>query len=251
MRRLPGVAGILVLLALWQAGHMVYGPLVLPGLGETAATLWRLAREGAIVPALLATALHALAGWLIGALAGTLAGAAAGLRPAVGAALQPVVIVLLGVPAIAWIVLALLWFGGDRAVIFTVAVATGPLVFAAAREGAGSLDGGLARMARAFRAPPRAMVLDVYLPHMIGHLFPALTTAFALSWKVAIMAELLSGAAGIGDGIAGARARVDTAETMAWIALIVAVLILLDTVLLGRLRRHVARWREGDGSLAP
>ncbi|WP_242500417.1 ABC transporter permease [Tropicimonas sp. IMCC6043] len=250
MARVYGAIGILALLALWEAGHRAYGAIVLPGLDETARTLWRLLRDGTVGPALAATAAHAGAGWLLGAVIGTLAGTAAGLRAGIRHMLQPVSVVLLGIPSIAWIVLALLWFGGASAVIFTVAIATGPLIFAAAVQGARSLDGDLARMARAFRAPPAAMALDVYGPHMFSHLFPALAAALAMSWKVSVMAELLSGAGGIGDGIAGARARVDTAETMAWVVVVVAVLITVDHLLLRRLRRHMELWRTDTGGRA-
>ncbi|WP_068119012.1 ABC transporter permease [Tropicimonas marinistellae] len=247
MRWLYGAVGVLVLLGLWEAGHRAYGDLVLPGLDATAATLLLLARSGELAPAVFATAAHAFSGWLIAALFGTVAGTLAGLHASVRFTLQPVAIILLGVPAIAWVVLALLWFGGVWAVVFTVAVATGPIVFAAATEGALSLDGDLARMARAYRAPPLATMLDVYGPHMVSHLIPALASAFAMSWKVSVMAELLSGAGGIGDGIAGARARVDTAETMSWVVVIVSVLMLIDHGVLQRVRRRMAVWR-GDGT---
>ena len=155
--------------------------------------------------------------------------------------------VLLGIPAIAWIVLALLWFGGRWAVVFTVAIATAPIVFAAATEGARSLDGELARMANAFRTPFVAMATDVYGPHMFTHLFPALATTLAMSWKVSVMAELLSGAGGIGDGIATARAQVDTAATMAWVLVVVVMLVFFDHLLLRPLHRRMELWREDGG----
>ncbi len=240
--------GLLLLLGLWEWGHRAYGSLVLPGLGETAAALWRMVEAGIVGPALAATAANAATGWLIGTVAGVLAGSLAGLRDEVRFTLQPVVIILLGIPAIAWVVLALLWFGGRWAVVFTVAVATGPLVFAAAAQGARSLDGDLARMARAFRAPFSAMAFDVYGPHMFTHLFPALATTLAMSWKVSVMAELLSGAGGIGDGIATARVRMDTAETMAWIVVVVCVLIVVDHLLLQPVQRRMELWREDERS---
>ncbi|SFC18560.1 ABC transporter permease [Tropicimonas isoalkanivorans] len=249
-RAIWGSLGIVLLLALWALGHRLYGPLVLPGLDETASALLRMMRDGTVGPALAATAGHAGLGWFAGAAVGIFAGTLAGLREEVRLTLQPVATILLGIPAIAWVVLALLWFGGSWAVVFTVAVATGPLVFAAATQGACSLDGDLARMARAFRAPASAMALDVYGPHMASHLFPALTTALAMSWKVSVMAELLSGAGGIGDGLAAARARVDTAETMAWIVVVVAVLITVDHLLVRRLQRRMDLWREDPRSTA-
>jgi NitT/TauT family transport system permease protein len=243
--------GIALLLALWEWGHHAYGALVLPSLLETAEALLRLTRDGVIVPALVQTAGNAALGWIAGALIGTIAGLLAGLREEVQRALQPVAIILLGVPAIAWLVMALLWFGGRWAVVFTVAVATGPVVFAAAVEGARSLDGALARMARVYRVPFVARLRDMYGPHMLSHLFPALVTTLAMSWKVSVMAELLAGAGGIGDGLAAARAHVDTAETMAWVVLVVGILIVVDLALLQPLQRSLWLWRDDGRSAGP
>ena len=239
-------AGLLLLLGAWEWGHLAYGSLVLPGLDETAATLWRMVIGGIVGPALALTAANSATGWIIGTIAGILAGTLAGMREEMRLTLQPVAVILLGIPAIAWIVLALMWFGGRWAVIFTVAVATGPIVFAAAAQGARSMDGELARMARAYRAPFSAMALDVYGPHMFSHLFPALATTLAMSWKVSVMAELLSGSGGIGDGIATARVRMDTAETMAWVVVVVCVLIVVDLLLLHPLQRRMELWRDDE-----
>lgn len=239
-----------MLLALWQCGHLAYGSLVLPGLDETAATLARLARDGVIAPALAQTASNAVLGWIAGAICGALAGLFAGLRGEMQRALEPVAIVLLGVPAIAWVVLALLWFGGHWAVVFTVAVATAPIVFEASAEGVHSLDRGLRRMARAYRVPLFARLIDMHGPHMASHLFPALVTTLAMSWKVAVMAELLAGAGGIGDGLAAARAHVDTAEMMAWVVVVVAVLIVVDLAALQPLQRRLFVWRDGGSARA-
>jgi NitT/TauT family transport system permease protein len=243
-----GLAGLLLLLGLWEWGHRAYGSLVLPGLDDTAAALRQMVEGGIVGPALTLTAANSVTGWLIGVVAGIVAGTLAGLRDEIRLTLQPVAVILLGIPAIAWVVLALLWFGGRWAVIFTIAVATGPIVFAAAAQGARSLDGELARMARAFHAPFSAMALDVYGPHMLSHLFPALATTLAMSWKVSVMAELLSGSGGIGDGIATARVRMDTAETMAWVVVVVCVLIVVDHLLLQPLQRRVELWRDDERS---
>nr|WP_319514211.1 ABC transporter permease subunit [uncultured Cohaesibacter sp.] len=238
-----GVGGML---ALWQVGHVAYGSLVLPGVGETFVMLGRMIRAGEVVTAVQATAFNALAGWCISVVMGVMAGGLAGRFKDVRFVLQPVSIILLGIPAIAWIVLALLWFGGRWAVVFTVAVATAPMIFAAALHAVRSLDGDLAQMARAFHAPPRAMVSDVYGPHMLAYLYPALATTLAMSWKVSIMAELLSGSGGIGDGIAAARARVDTAQLLAWVVVVVFILIVLDHLLLRLVRERMHVWRRQE-----
>lgn len=243
-----GFVGLALLLALWEWGHRAFGSLVLPGFLETAEALVRLAQDGTIGPALAQTAGNAGLGWIAGALAEVFAGFFAGLREEIQRALQPVAIILLGIPAIAWVVMALLWFGGRWAVVFTVAVATGPVVFAAAVEGTRSLDGALARMARVYRVPFVARLRDLYGPQMLSHLFPALVATLAMSWKVSVMAELLTGAGGIGDGLATARAHVDTAETMAWVVVVVGVLIVVDLAILQPLQRSLWLWRDDERS---
>lgn len=237
-------ASLFLLVALWEVGHATYGTLVLPAPADTFAALWRYAVDGRLWPAVWDTSRHALSGFALAALIGGGLGAFAGLSDVGRRMLGPVATLLLGIPAIAWVVLALLWFGGSgRATIFTVVITTAPIVFAGAAQGVRTLESGLHRMALAFRAPAPVMVWDLYLPHVLSYLVPALATALALSWKVAVMAELLSGAGGIGDRLGTARAQIDTVATMAWILAVVGLLLTLEFLLLEPLRRHLATWR--------
>lgn len=238
--------GLAAIVALWEIGHRVYGDFVLPSPWATLLALGRLGTSGELGPAVLTTARDALSGFVVATLAGSLLGGLAGRSLSAKAMLQPLATILIGVPAIAWVVLSLLWFGGSGlAATFSVAVAVGPLVFVAATQGTRTVDGGLRTMARAFRVPLGTRIVDVYLPHVLSHLLPALGTALAMSWKVAVMAELLTGAGGIGDGLAAARAEVDTAKTMAWVVVVVALLLIVDRLIIEPVRRHFETWRRG------
>jgi NitT/TauT family transport system permease protein len=246
-----------LLLALWQAGHFAYGTLVLPSPTETFAALFGLIADGRMLPAVVETGKNALGGFFAAVLVGGALGTLAGLSDLAGRLLRPIATLALGVPAIAWVVLALLWFGGSGfSVAFTVLVTSAPIVYFGAVAGVRTLDGGLARMAASFRVPRRVLMTDVYLPHMISHLFPALATALALSWKVAVMTELLGGTGGVGDELATARVQVDTAAAMAWIVVIVVLLLLQDRFLLEPIRARFETWRRelpdaGDSAYRP
>jgi NitT/TauT family transport system permease protein len=236
---------LLLLIALWQVGHMVYGSLVLPSPIQTFQKLWALTLAGTLWPAVLRTAGNALTGCLAAVLIGSGLGTLAGLWAPARHLLQPIATLALGVPAIAWVVLSLLWFGGGGlAVAFTVLITTAPIVFSGAAQGVMTLDGSLRRMARSFRVPWRVLMIDVYLPHMLTHLFPAIATALAMSWKVAVMTELLSGTGGIGDELATARVQVDTAAAMAWIVVVVLLLLAQDRFLLEPIRIRFETWRR-------
>ncbi len=169
-----------------------------PTEGET----WRLAAE---------TPFRALQGFGLSALAGGMAGIAAGNSPATMRFARPLV---------AWIVLAMIWFGAtDGTVVMTVAVGALPALFAGAAEGVAAHDRGLDAMAEAFSARPLRRFLTVGLRQLLMHLFPALILGLGSAFKVAVMAELLANAGGIGGAPALARANLDFAEAPARVSL--------------------------------
>src|SRR5690606_41517585 len=74
---------------------------------------------------------------------------------------RPLVTVLLGMPPIAWLVLAMLWFGmGDATPVFTVFIACFPIVFAGAMQGTRTLDNQLKKVALAYHLPWHMLLTD-------------------------------------------------------------------------------------------
>ena len=87
---------------------------------------------------------------------------------------RPWITVLLGTPPIAWLVLAMLWFGtGDGTPVFTVFIASFPVVFAGGMQGARTLEQRWRDLSQVFALPWHMRVTDIYLPHVISYLFPA------------------------------------------------------------------------------
>lgn len=247
-----GALGLAVLALGWTAVNRISGPFVLPSIAETLAALRRVVASGSFGGALLVTLGHAVGGALLGAGFGFGLGLLGGFRRPVGAALAPVATAILGVPPIAWIVLAFLWFGtGFVAPLFTVTITAAPIVFAATLQGVRARDPALAEMAAVFRLPPRARLLRLTLPGLAVHVAPGLSTAFAISWKVALTAEVLGDGSGIGGRFATARAHLDLPEAMAWVVSVVLVLLVTDALLLGPMRRWIAGVRNGPKGESP
>lgn len=239
------LASLFLLLAAWEAGSAIYGPLILPDPLGVFATLRDLLTSGTAWPELLVTARRALIGLALAIAVGSLLGMLAGVSLTASMMSRPLVTVLLGTPPIAWLVLAMLWFGAsDGTPVFTVFIACFPVIFIGALQGTRTLDGQLKDMARVFRLPARMMFFDLYLPHVISYLFPAWITALGTSWKVVVMAELLSSADGVGAALAVSRSQLDTAATLAWIAAVVLALLAVEYLLLEPIKRELERWRS-------
>lgn len=240
-----GLAGLALLAALWQAAHERYGGFILPAPLATLAAGAGILSEPAAWGTVATTALRALEGFTLATVTGAAAGLAAGHSPATMRLSRPILSVLLGMPPIAWIVLAMIWFGStDGTVIVTIVVAAVPVVFVGTAEGVVTRDRGLDDMARAFGAGPLARLTTLVLRQAAAFLFPALTVALGTSVKVAVMAELLANTGGIGGALASARANLDVAEALAWVLIAVGGLLAIEHLLLHPLRSEVERWRD-------
>ena len=101
----------------------------------------------------------------------------------------------------------------------------------------------LLEMANLFRTPRNMLLSDLYFPHLLSYIFPSLVAGLGLSWRVAVMAELLSSDTGIGAELNLARINLDTDEVMAWIALVVLSIWVGEYLLLRPLRRRLEPWR--------
>lgn len=238
------LASLLLCLALWEWVAGFYGELILPDPRTAFATLAGMLAAGSAWPELLATARRALTGFALALAAGSVLGMLAGLSMTAAMMARPVVTVLLGTPPIAWLVLALLWFGAsDGTPVFTVFVAAFPVIFVGALQGARTVDGQLAELTAALRLPPLMRLADVYLPHVLSYLFPAWITALGNAWKVVVMAELLATSDGVGAALAVTRSHLDTAATLGWILAVVGLLLAVEYLLLEPIKREVERWR--------
>lgn len=238
------LASVFLIFALWQIGFETFGPLVLPNPLESIAQLIEIIKQSEGLDYLLTTARRAMTGFALASLIGASLGLLAGWSNTLSILSKPFLTVMLGVPPIAWIVLALLWFGGtDGTPVFTVFISTVPLVFAGALQGVRMRDATLDEMADSFQVSWVDKLIHVQLPQIISYLFPAWATALGLSWKVVVMAELLSSSDGVGAGLAEARVNIDTVTTMSWIVAVVGLLLLFEGLFLNPVKEHVEGWK--------
>lgn len=152
---------------------------------------------------------------------------------------------MMGMPPIAWIVLAMIWFGmGDATVEFTVVVASLPIVFVGALQGTRTLEDKFDEMADVFKVPFFMKLFDIYLPHIFSYVFPAWVAALGMAWKIVVMAELLATSDGLGASLAMARSQLDTASALAIVVTMVGLLMIAEYIFLEPIKREVEKWRD-------
>lgn len=238
------LASLMLFLALWQWTSSFYDSFILPSPGQAWQALMVQLQEQQGWQVLALTAKRAASGFALALGIGAGLGMLAGLSVTLSALCRPLVTLLLGTPPVAWLVLALLWFGSeDGTPVFTVFVACLPVLFANALQGVRTLDGDLREMAEAYALSWCRRFWHLYLPHILSYLLPAVVTAIGVAWKVVVMAELLGSNSGVGAQMAQSRSLLETPTTLAWICAVVLLLLACEYLLLEPVKRKVEAWR--------
>jgi len=239
------IASIFLFIATWDMGNQIYGDLVLPSPLETFQTLTLMLQDPEVITEINTTLYRASIGFGLSLLIGSALGLLAGFFVTASMMSRPIVTILVGMPPIAWIVLAMIWFGmGDETVIFTVIVASFPIIFVGALQGTRTLDGDLKEMARSFNLPWYMKFFDVYFPHIFSYVFPAWVSGLGMAWKIVIMAELLATSDGIGASLAVARSQLDTPTALSIVVIMIASLMFIEYIILEPIKREVELWRN-------
>jgi NitT/TauT family transport system permease protein len=239
------IASIFLFIAAWDVGNQIYGDMILPSPIETFQTLATLFKDQDFTQSLMITLRRAMIGFGISLVVGTALGLLAGFFVTASIVSRPIVTILMGMPPIAWIVLAMIWFGmGDATVEFTVIVASLPIVFVGALQGTRTLEDKFEEMADIFKVPPLMKFFDIYLPHIFSYVFPAWVSALGMAWKIVVMAELLATSDGLGADLAMARSQLDTATALAIVVAMVGLLMVAEYIFLEPIKREVEKWRD-------
>ncbi len=239
------IASIFLFLAFWDFGNQLYGDLVLPSPKEVFITIMTLFEDENFLTDLTLTVHRGIMGFGVSLALGTTLGLLAGYFITASVMSRPIVTILVGIPPIAWIVLAMIWFGfGDMTVMFTVVVASFPIIFVGALQGSRTLEGDLKEMMDSFGLGFWQKCKDLYFPHLFSYLFPSWVSALGMAWKIVIMAELLSANDGIGASLAVARSHLDTPTALALVSVMIGVLLVVEYIILEPIKKEVESWRD-------
>lgn len=245
------VEGAIVLLALvvgWQIASYYSPPILFPSLQRIAEALLGIITNSAALTAIGITYLRIIVALSIGFAAATTVGIAAGLARPVERAAVPPIELMQGVPAVCWIIFAILWFRNMEArIAFVVIVSTAPNFFYQARDGVRSISAELWDMVRSWRPSASQLVRILILPALL----PALLTGWRVNLgngtRITIFAELLGGVSGIGYQLRLSQELFRMDRAIAWTVVLVAFVVATN-IALSFLESRLMRWRHDRGA---
>jgi NitT/TauT family transport system permease protein len=243
--RAAGYLGLATaVLALWQLLHMLAGPDLLPGPAAVAARGVELTQSGALQEHLLASAERLAFGWLGGCLLGIPLGLAMAQIPIVRRAVEPYIHFFRFIPPIAFVSLALIWFGiGEVSKIVLIVYTTSFTVIVATVAGALGINREKIWAAQSLGASRRQILSAVLLPATVPHIVTGMRLGMANSFKTIVGAEMIGAKSGLGFLIWSSRGFLDFESIL--LGIVALALLGLVADVLFRLAMQPLRQRFG------
>jgi NitT/TauT family transport system permease protein len=237
---------LLALIATWETISRlgIYSPVQFPSPGAVGAALFEGLRDGSLLIATAASMRRILIGFGASLVLGILLGWFIARSPVVEDTLGRLVLSLQTVPSIAWLPLALLWFGLDeKAILFVVLLGATLPITISVESGIRGIPLNQLRVARMMGTQPVQMLRWVTIPACIPALTVGMRNAWAFAWRSLMAGELLVATVGLGQVLTLARDLNDMARVFAVIFIIGVLGYAIDQGFFRRLEAHVAaRW---------
>jgi ABC-type nitrate/sulfonate/bicarbonate transport system permease component len=252
-RLLRGASGVVAMLLVWQvASQVLHLELLLPPpvdvLRNVINTLtvsdphWLYGPN--IYVHLWHSFLRAMAGFVSAAVIAIPLGLALGRITMLREFMMPSIQGIYPIPGIAWIPLAILWFGlGDAAVVFVVFATTFfPLLFNA-EAGARQISPTVLDAGRCFGARGLTLFLRVILPATVPFIITGLRISLGGAWRMIVAGEMLASQDGIGYVLMESRYQFRAVDLMTAMILVAIVGYATEKLIVGTIeRRTIEKW---------
>jgi len=159
-------------------------------------------------------------------------------------ALVPVISLLRPIPPIAWIPMAILWFGlGDKPSYFITGIAAFFPIFLNVYSGGLSVESEHIYAARCLGAKRWALIRCIYLPSTLPLVWTGLRIGLGQAWMAVVTAELIAAHSGLGFFIQISRTNLETPNVLVGM-LVIGVIGSVMTAVLNYGERWVIPWRR-------
>lgn len=244
MRRVVPFLGLLIFVAAWQIAVRATHSTLVPGPVAAVAAIGELARRGLLVKYIVASLFRVTWGYFGAMIAGIPAGIALGLWSGAEAAVNPFIQILRPISPLAWIPMAILWFGvGDVSAIFLIFIASLFPIVVTAMHAVHNIDSVHLRAGSNFGLTRAQLVRSVIFPAILPQLLVGMRIALGIAWLVVVAAEMIAVNSGLGFLIIDARNAGNRYDLVVGGMILIGVIgVILDLLMRQAERLDFVRW---------
>jgi NitT/TauT family transport system permease protein len=242
MPPLVGVAGVIVV---WAVVAASVDSTAVPSPAAVWAAFVDGLGDGTLLEATWRTLVRLAFSFAVAVTIGVLLGLLLALSEFARRAIRPLVVALQITPFVAWVPLAVIWFGvTERAVVFVAIVGSFPAMTLATIQAIRQVPPLYRRAGRTLGASGWTLYREIVLPAAMPGVMAGLQQAWGFAWKALMAGELIvvaANATGLGHLLA--REEADVAALLATLAVILVIGVAAEYLLFGQLDRRIRRRR--------
>ncbi len=244
---LPGLVGMFFLAA-WHFAVKFSGSDIFPTPWQVATGLMELAQRGLLLRYIVASLFRVSWGFGLAVLIGVPLGLVLGWFKFAYMALNPFIQILRPISPIAWIPVAILWFGvKDTAPVFLIFLASVFPITVSAMAAVQNMQQVYLRAAQNFGLSGISLFRRVILPAALPQIITGVRIALGVAWLVVVAAEMIAVNSGLGYLIIDARNAGKRYDLVVAGMVMIGLIGLVLDLLVRRLERFdEVRWGYGQ-----
>jgi NitT/TauT family transport system permease protein len=237
----PPLLGIVLLVVVWAVVAAATDTASLPGPAEVWTALRDGITDGVLVEATAKTLIRLAFSFAAALVIGTALGLLLSAFELARRSVRPLVVALQITPFVAWVPLAVIWFGvTERAVVFVAVAGAFPAVTLATLQAIRQVPPLYVRAGRMLGATGWDLQRTVVFPAALPGYMSGVQQAWGFTWKALMAGELIvraSGANGLGHLLD--RSNDDVASILAVVAVIAVIGVAVEYLIVGAVDRRI------------
>lgn len=240
-----------VILAAWQITSFFLPPYLVPGIGVILAAFIEIVASLSLLADVFTTMGRIFLGLILAFISGAVLGVFMGFTEAVEKYTLPVLHFIMGIPALSWVVFAIIWFSHvETRIAFILLAGSLPNFALIIHDGIKSISKEYLDMLRALRPTRKQLFSKLILPGMIPAVLTSWKVNLGLAARVVIVAELVGATRGVGNKLLLAQELFEMPKAIAWTLVLVTFLLITQLTIL-MLENRLLRWRPSkQGGMA-
>ena len=231
-RAAQAIASTLVILVAWQIASYFFPHYLFPPVPDVVKRTLDIFVSGPLLLEVLVTAARIFAGLLGAFILGGIVALFIGRSPQIESYITPVLVFLQGIPALSWVIIAIIWFHGiEFRILFIMVMTTLPAFTFQILDAFRSMSKDLFEMTMSFRPSRAKLFRFLVVPTIVPGILTAWKVNLGNAARVVVVAELVGATGGVGYELLRQQQLFDMAGAMAWtLQLVLFVLIVQQTI---------------------
>ncbi|NMM64149.1 ABC transporter permease [Clostridium sp. P21] len=241
------MAFYILLIMIWELVYKIgvdvlsiWKPYTFPSPVDVIKSLYFLSIDNTLLIAVGASMERLMIGYLLSVIIGIPLGIFIVRYKYVGENIKSIILGLQTLPSICWLPFAILWYGlSEKTIIFVIAMGS---IFAISIATEGAINNVYPlyiKAAKTMGAKGVKLYLNVVMPASLPSIIAGLKQGWSFAWRALMAGEMLVATRGLGQVLMIGRDLADISQVLAVMIVIIAIGLLLDNVVFGRIEASI------------